>query len=79
MSTSVDQMNGVRAKAFAVRAAWMEKMGFLAEEISEACVDDGAPIDLADEQEQLKYAEKLKEITPAAAVLASMAIKRKAD
>jgi hypothetical protein len=39
-----------------------------------ACVDDGSPIDLADELEQLHYANLLKDATPSWAVLDSWAI-----
>ncbi len=48
-------------------------MGYSPEEIAEACAE--ASIDLQEEQEQLHYAQKLREITPRHAVLESWSIK----
>jgi hypothetical protein len=62
------------AMALQFRAAWMRKMGFTQEEIDAACLDDGSPIDLAEELEQLHYANLLKDATPSWAVLDSWAI-----
>jgi hypothetical protein len=76
VKSDTDTDSDARAKVFEIRAAWMRKMGFTEEEIAAACVNDGSPVDLADEIEQLKYADKLKEITPPASVLSSVAVKR---
>ena len=62
------------ALALQFRAAWMRKMGFTQEEIDAACVDDGAPIDLQEELEQLHYANLLKDATPSWDILDSWAI-----
>jgi hypothetical protein len=76
MSTCGDRLSGSRAQAFAIRAAWMRKMGFSDEEIKEACLDDGSPINLEGEQENLRCAHELKDVTPPIAVLKSWAIQR---
>ncbi len=74
--TEAESLDIERKIAFDVRAKWMTRMGHSPEEIAEACIDDGAPIDLADEIENLRCAQELKEITPPISVLESWAIKR---
>src|SRR5206468_2014746 len=75
-STKAYIMANDRSQALKIRAAWMRKMGFSEDEIAEACADDGSPVDLNEELENLRSAEVLKEITPPASVLESWTIKR---
>jgi hypothetical protein len=64
-----------RKRALDIRAAWMRKMGLSQEEIESACKDDGSPIDLDEELDNLRAAETLPGITPPKSVLESWAIK----
>lgn len=65
-----------RAKALEVRAAWMREMGFSQEEIDEACADNNTLVSLREEEDNLRAAIELKEITPPISVLESWAVKR---
>jgi hypothetical protein len=65
-----------RSTVFFVRANWMRLMGFSEDEVGAACIDDGSPIDLNDELENLRCARQLKDITPPRSVLESWAVVR---
>ena len=65
-----------RIESLKIRARWMREMGFAEDEVSEACADNGSPLILSDEQDNLRAARELKTITPPISVLRSMAVSR---
>lgn len=53
-----------RQQALTLRAAWMRRMGLAETEIETFCKDDGGPVDLQEELDNLSAARELKQITP---------------
>jgi len=65
-----------RTRGLRIRAEWMRKMGLSEEEIAEARIDDGSPVNLDEERENLRCVLDLKVITPPISVLKSWAVER---
>ncbi len=62
--TVVAEPASERQQALTYRAVWMRRLGMDEKEIEMLCQDDGGPVDLQEERDNLCAASELKRVTP---------------